>query len=107
MPRIDIDSLTEAELVDLNNRIVERLRFLNQMHAHSEMLEFRIGDRVSFQPDDRPTVVGMLTRYNRKTVTVITDDGHRWNVSPRFLRRVETTVVNESGAGNVVQFKPK
>lgn len=40
---INIDRLTEAELIDLNNRFVERLRFLNQMRAHSEMLEFRIG----------------------------------------------------------------
>ena len=31
--KIDIDKLTEAELVDLNHRIVERLRFLNQMRA--------------------------------------------------------------------------
>jgi len=48
--RIDIDALTEAELIDLNNRIVERLRFLNQMRAHGQMLQFKIGDRVSFQP---------------------------------------------------------
>jgi hypothetical protein len=48
--KIDIDKLTEAELVDLNNRIVERLRLLQQMRAHAQMLEFRIGDRVSFQP---------------------------------------------------------
>ncbi len=38
---LDIDKLTEAELVDLNNRIVERLRFLAQMRAPSRMLEFR------------------------------------------------------------------
>ena len=36
---IDIDKLTEAELVDLNNRIVERLRFLTHMRAHAQMLE--------------------------------------------------------------------
>ena len=35
---IDIDKLTEAELTDLNNRIVERLRFLSQMRAHARML---------------------------------------------------------------------
>jgi hypothetical protein len=64
---IDIDNLTEAELIDLNNRIVQRLRFLSQMHAHAEMLEFKIGDRVVFQPAGRGEVVGMLTRYNRKT----------------------------------------
>src|SRR5215212_1447807 len=47
---IDIDQLSEAELIDLNNRIVARLRFLQQMRAHVEMLEFKIGDRVSFRP---------------------------------------------------------
>jgi hypothetical protein len=76
--RIDIDRLTEAELTDLNHRVVERLRFLNQMRAHAEMLEFRIGDRVTFQPEGRAPVVGMLTKYNRKSVTVITDDGQKW-----------------------------
>jgi hypothetical protein len=35
--KIDIDKLTEAELVDLNNRIVERLRLLHQMRAHAQM----------------------------------------------------------------------
>jgi hypothetical protein len=94
MNRIDIDSLTEAELIDLNNRIVERLRFLHQARSHKRMLDFRIGDRVSFQPDGRALVVGILTRYNRKTVTVITDAGGRWNVAPHFLHRV----VEASGA---------
>ena len=31
--KIDIDRLTEDELVDLNHRIVARLRFLHQMRA--------------------------------------------------------------------------
>src|SRR4051812_34175194 len=79
---IEIDPLTESELIDLNRKIVERLRLLHQMRAHRQMLEFRIGDRVTFQADGRGTVEGMLTRYNRKSVTVITDDGHHWNVSP-------------------------
>src|SRR3954469_14861237 len=83
--KIDIDRLTEAELIDLNNRIVARLRFLQQMRAHVEMLEFKIGDRVSFQPPGQGPVEGMLTRYNKKTVTVVTDDGRQWNVSPTFL----------------------
>lgn len=87
--KFDIDKLTEAELIDLNNRIVERLRFLHQMRAHAEMLEFRIGDRVEFQPEGRPLVAGMLTRYNKKTVTVITDTGEHWNVAPRLLGSVK------------------
>lgn len=35
---IDIDRLTEAELFDLNHRIVARLKFLQQMRAHAGML---------------------------------------------------------------------
>ena len=86
--KIDIGSLSEAELVDLNNRIVERLRFLHQARAHERMLEFQIGDRVSFQPEGRGKVTGILTRYNKKTVTVITEAGERWNVAPGLVHRL-------------------
>ena len=85
--RVNIDSLTQQELVDLNRRIVERLRMLHQMHAHVRMLEFTIGERVSFQTDQNRSVEGTLVRYNKKSVTIVTDDGDRWTVSPGFLRK--------------------
>ncbi len=105
--KIDIDKLTEPELIDLNNRIVERLRFLNQMCAHGQMLQFKIGDRVSFEPEGRPVLFGMLTRYNRKTVTVITDSGQRWNVAPKLLRRAESSNIAEDVAPNVIRLRKK
>ena len=100
---IDIDQLTEAELRDLNHRIVALLRFLQQMRAHASMLDFRLGERVRFQSQDRGTVTGMITRYNKKTVSLITDDGQRWNVSPQLLERAgsETRTVSPE-PGNVV-----
>ncbi len=103
--KIDIDKLTEAELIDLNNRIVERLRLLNQIRAHAQMLEFKIGDRVSFLPEGRPVVVGMLTRYNRKTVTVITDKGERWNVAPTLLRPADDSGRGEGPVQNVIELR--
>jgi len=103
--KIDIDKLTELELVDLNHRIVERLRFLNQMRAHESMLEFRIGDRVSFEPEGRPVVFGMLTRYNKKTVTVVTASGQRWNVAPQFLRRTSEKDITPAAAANALPFR--
>jgi len=103
--RIDIDKLTEEELVDLNNRIVARLRFLNQMRAHGQMLEFKIGDRVTFEPEGHQIVVGMVTRYNRKTVTVVTDSGQRWNVSPGLLRRANDSGGGQQAGPNVVPFR--
>lgn len=103
--KIDIDKLSEAELTDLNNRIVERLRFLNQMRAHSEMLEFKIGDRVTFRPEGRPPLVGILTRYNRKTVTVITDNGQHWNVAPGLLRKAASPDSTDTGNAKVIRLR--
>ena len=99
--KIDIDKLTEPELIDLNHRIVARLRFLSQTRAHVKMLNFRIGDRVTFQPPGHGPLAGMLTRYNKKTVTVITDDGRQWNVSPGFLNKVEVSQ-KDTEASNVI-----
>ena len=84
---INIDQLTEAELTDLNHRIVQRLRFLHQARAHVKMLQFKIGERVSFTATSTGRIVtGVITRYNKKSVTIMTDDGQRWNVGPSFLR---------------------
>jgi hypothetical protein len=96
MSKIDIDSLTEEELVALNHKIVARLRFLSQMRSHSAMLDFRIGERVTFRIDGKRTVIGTLTQYNKKTVTVITDSGEHWNVAPGLLSKVESAPA-ESG----------
>ena len=102
---IDIDSLTEAELIELNNRIVERLRFMHQARSHKRMLDFKIGDRVSFQPEGRGLLVGTLTRYNKKTVTVITEAGERWNVAPAFLRRIVDAGSARDADPNVVPIR--
>jgi len=105
MIKIDIDKLTEDELIDLNNRIVARLRFLNQMRAHSQMLDFRIGDRVTFQPEGRPPLFGIVTRYNKKTVTVITDGGQHWNVAPGLLRTAAPDNKTATRNPKVVQLR--
>jgi NADPH-dependent 2,4-dienoyl-CoA reductase/sulfur reductase-like enzyme len=85
---IDIDGLDETELIDLNHRIVARLRVLGELRAHRGMLQFRIGDRVAFQPPGEGVIEGTLAKYNRKTVTVVVADGRIWRVSPNYLMRV-------------------
>jgi len=105
MTTINIDELSEAELIDLNHRIVERLRFLSQMRAHSQMLDYKIGERVTFHPEGHPPLFGIVTRYNRKTVTVITDTGQHWNVAPRFLRRDGSGDGADTDNAKVVRLK--
>ena len=104
---IDIDKLTESELVDLNNRIVARLKFLHQMRAHASMLEFSLGARVSFQPDGHPILFGIITKYNRKSVTVITEDGQHWTVAPSFLRKIKPVREGASESARVIHLPKK
>lgn len=84
---IDIDQLTEDELIDLNYRIVDRLKTLHSEHLQHEMLRFEIGETVCFHPPGKDAQVGTLVKFNKKTVTVITEGGRRWNVSPNLLTR--------------------
>ena len=104
MNRIDIDRLSEEELIELNHKIVARLRFLREMRSHAEMLDFRIGERVAFHPPGREDLVGVLTRYNKKTVTVITDDGQHWNVAPSLLTKVRSAGGGQAQSPTLVPF---
>ncbi len=103
--KLNIDDLSEKELLDLNHRIVERLKFLDSMHAHAEMMEFNIGEKVSFHLSGRDIQIGVLVKYNKKTVSVITEDGRRWNVSPHLLSKVEDEKVAQGQKRRVTEFK--
>lgn len=103
--KTDIDKLTYDELVELNNKVVERLKFLDSMHHHNEMMKFNIGEKVIFEPPARGKQVGTLVKYNKKSVTVITETGQKWTVAPELLSKV-----SEKGKGNgknVIDFKQK
>ena len=102
--KIDITALSEDELIDLHRRITERLRFLSQTRAHHKMLEFKVGDRVSFKRDDQTTLSGVLTKYNKKTVTIITDNGEHWNVAPGLLTLAKDAKASEGKPSNVIQM---
>lgn len=105
--KIDIENLSEEQLVELNHRIVERLKFLESVHAHHEMMRFSVGQKVSFQPSGRDRQIGTLVKYNKKTVTVITESGQKWNVSPHLLSLVKDVKNKPDGRGHVIDLKPK
>jgi hypothetical protein len=105
--KVDIDKITEKELIDLNHRIVERLKFLESMRAHAEMMEFSVGEKVCFSPSGHGELVGILVKYNKKTVTVITEEGHKWNVSPHLLERPKGSKKTVKRSGNVIELTPK
>ena len=104
---IDIDELTEAQRIDLNNRVVARLKFLHEMRTHAHMLDFSIGESVSFQPEGHPVLTGIVAKYNRKTVTIITTHGQQWNVSPALLRKSEATPAQADASAQVINMPKK
>ena len=95
---VDIDGLSLKELVQLNHRVVERIKMLRAMQAHDDMMAFNLGARVSFDSQEG-RLFGTLVKYNRKTVTVLTDDGRQWRVSPSLLSAVRD-IDPESEADN-------
>ena len=106
---IDLSKLDEAELVELNRQIVARLRYLQEARTHHQMLSFNVGDRVRFHPPGHDPKTGVIVKHNRKTVTVITDDHHQWNIAPVFLSRMLDANTGEASHSppNVVRLPTK
>ena len=84
----DLDSLSEAELRDLNRVIVERLNWFTSVRRHQQLRAFRVGDRVEFE-SEYGILGGIVMKLNQKTATIAADDGRPWRVSPSFLRSVD------------------
>ena len=105
--KIDIDLLSYDELVKLNHKIVERLKFLDSMHNHKEMMQFNPGDQVCFEVSGRDKQFGTLVKHNKKTVTVITESGQRWNVSPHLLSKVKNVKSNKNRQGKIIDLHKK
>lgn len=85
---IDINGLSEDQLVELNHRIIERLKFLSRTRSVKQMGKFNVGDRVWFEGHNGEKIRGIVTRLNIKTASVMTGT-HRWNVHPSFLHRID------------------
>jgi hypothetical protein len=90
MTTIDIDSLDEDALLDLNERIVMRLQHLHEQRTLLALQSLKIGSRVVFEGTNGQMLKGTVIRRNRKTLTVCTHDQRHWNVSPSLLRLDDT-----------------
>ncbi|MGP4959037.1 hypothetical protein ACTXN4_28480 [Pseudomonas helleri] len=99
---INIDHLSVDELVTLNHHIIERLKMLESLEAHKSMMQFHPGARVSFDSPSGERLSGTVMKFNRKTVTVVTDTSQRWNISPHLLSPIKNVQ-----AGTVVDIKPQ
>lgn len=86
-----IRNMKEDDLRFLNARIVERLKLIAQARSTVEMSRFSVGQRVGFPDHDGKTLEGAIIRLNKKTVSIVTEGGQQWNVSPGLVRHLPDT----------------
>lgn len=82
-----INRLDYDDLHVLYHSIVERLALLGKRRDLDALRKFSVLDYVSFSVDG-VRKRGTIIRLNRKSATVMLDDGVRWNVSPHALAKV-------------------
>ena len=82
-----LDRLTEEDLAQLNRIIVARLRLMHDIRSHQHMMNLRVGQRVEFTTTAGRQLRGTITRHNRKSVSIVTDEGVQWRVAPEFLKQ--------------------
>ena len=63
---MNIDELSYDELIELNRRVVQRLKALDRLRTHNEMSQFRMGERVWFQPEGREPLGGTVMKLNEE-----------------------------------------
>ncbi len=86
---IDINNLSRQELVELNDRVIERLKYMDAVHAQQAMMTLNIGTQVSFDSPRHGRVFGTVIKFNRKTVVVLTEDRVQWRVPPDILTPIK------------------
>jgi hypothetical protein len=84
-----IKRLDKDDLLFLNQLIVERLKLIAQMRSSEQMVRYTKGDRVTFVNSEGKKQTGTEMWLHKNTISVITDDGYKWNVSPGLLELIK------------------
>ena len=75
------------ELIKLHNYIIKRIKFISETKVMEHVQDFELLDKVYFFDDNGNKVNGTVIKLNKKTVTITTDSGMEWRVSPHFLKK--------------------
>ena len=73
-PCYEPESGTKIMSIDIKNLSYEEL--------------FQLGDQINFSHPINGRMTGILLKHNEKTVTIVTDSGQHWDVSPHLLKKV-------------------
>lgn len=84
-----IEDMSIDQLLELNRYICQRIDELQDQEALQIISQLRIGTKEMFEGNHGP-IAGIVTKINRKSVHVVSDDGmQRYKVSPALLRPIK------------------
>lgn len=85
-----IDSLSDDEIYELYRQLAEKVRQIREYAERISLNSFQPLERVYFHKNRRH-IEGVVIQINRRTASILTDDGERWTVSPQYLTKVAIT----------------
>jgi len=101
---IDIKDLSYEELLELKHLITRRLQHLDSLNSGIKKELFQLGDQINFSHPINGRMTGILLKHNEKTVTIVTDSGQHWDVSPHLLKKVVQGGIRKK-KGKIVTIK--
>jgi len=93
MNDIDVEKLSPEELYDLYRKVCRRINSLQRSKVAEKLQEFDIGDEVSFEHEG-DIITGTVIRVNKKTLTVRSERGSSWYISPGLASKIPFTLKN-------------
>ena len=79
--------MNEEQLRGLNRKVIERLKLIGRAKSAVSMKDFNLMDQVYFD-NNGTRIVGTIVRLNPRSISVRTDDGHHWRISPNLLAKI-------------------
>jgi len=82
-----INFMDLEELINLYNYILKRIRFISETKVMEQVQDFELLDKLHFFDNNGIRIDGTVIKLNKKTVTIRTESGTEWRVSPNFLKK--------------------
>lgn len=101
---IDVEHLSEEELLSLEQSVRERLKLLEGQRTPVEMRQFSLGEQVSFEPPGRCKQSSKVIKFYRRTVMIITESGQKWKVPPHLLKKAKRLKPKVRRIGKVIDL---
>ena len=89
-PRIELKALSDDELFQLNQLIVEEVERRLDRQRQQALQGFEVGEQVCFLGPSGTEQQGKILRVNRKSITIKTQTSGIWRVAPAFVNKVKS-----------------